>query len=942
MNKIFSNILLVATSVAMIASCAKEIETNPQKEHVIENEAQFNYIFAIGSSDKDTKSEFSAANKYVSWEEGDDFLGVYAKKGENISYNQKCDVATSPSLSFTLKSHYALETGDALYAYYPYDYVNTSTTAYRNPNNVHLTIASSQNQDGTSFDSSAMPMVAKYVLEADLAADTGTAVATMNFANLAGILDFKVYSSNATFRAESVQSVTFEANSAICGEFNYNLSALDYETASTLVISGYEGTAVTTTVTNPVALTDSKATAYDVCMAVAPGSYTGKVTVVTDKAIYTYNVSSTKTVGRSQILSLGVNLGTGTRVSINPVDYAWSLVKDVKEIAPGEWVLIAALGSDVALSTVQNNNNRGEVAITKSEDALTAASTAQIFEIENGSVASSYAFKAVNGATRNQYIYAQSSSSNNMKSQATIDGNASWALTINSSTGNADIVAQGTNTHNVLRYNSSSSIFSAYESGKQAEVGIYILNEPTAVKLRASTTTVNFFATEGSGDNVDVDFFLKNVSTWTVTNTNTTAFDVDDSIIDTKSGIVSIAPKAVNNTYSDKVATVTVSATGADDVVISVSQTAKVASLTATPDKTVATKDEDMIEIEIETNVPWAISSSHGTVDFVDGSADPYNSDDYSAPATTTTTVYAIIPENTTGANRDITITITPNEVGCGLSNKVITVNQLGTAGVKLSDPEDVTITNISIASKNFAGSWSAVDNATNYDWMISTSSTAPANTSDASVKAYGNVTTTSFSATASAAPAAGTVYYLYVKANGSGTYTPSDYVQAHAILYQHVFTTKPSSTPVTLSTISWGVTSSNLYNYSNDYKGVQVGTGSKTGYLTLTSSNAWGAQTSTNYYNGYTTVKKVVVWMNAGNDGTITASVTIGGIAATSDGTEVRKVASPYPTDYSGTTPVAFTPASTGKTGAVVITANKGTDSAKAGYVSAIEVLSE
>lgn len=939
MKKILSNILLAAGTIALLASCAKVVEDEVQKEDkgetLIETEAQFNYTFAIGSSDEDTKSDFTITNKYVSWVEGDDFLGVYAKKGEDISYNQKCDVVTDPSLSFTLKSYYALETGDALFAYYPYDYVNTSTPEYQNPNNVLLKIANAQSQDGDAFDSSAMPMVAKYVLEEDLAANTNKAVATMNFANLAGILDFKIYSSNATYQTETVKSVTFEAASPICGEFNYNLSALNYETGSTMTISGYTGTTVTTTVTNATALTGEKATAYDVCMAVAPGSYTGTVRVLTDKAIYTYNVTSTKTVGRSEILSLGVNLGTGSRVSIDPTSYAWALVKDVNEIAPGEWVLIAALGSNVALSTVQNANNRGQVAISKSGDALTAAATAQIFEIETGSASSSYAFKAVNGDTRGQYIYAQSSSSNNMRSQATIDGNASWALTINGGTGNADIVAQGTNTRNVLRYNSSSSIFSAYESGKQAAVGIYILDDPSAIKLHASTTTVNFLATDGSSDGKDVGFFLKNVAEWTVTNTNSSVFDVDETIIDSKSGLVSIAPKAVNNTYSAKEATVTVSATGANTVAISVSQAAKEASLTATPDKTIATKDEDMIEIEIETNVPWAISSSLGTVEFVDGSYDPYASADYSAPATTTTTVYAIIPENTTGANRDITITITPDETGCGLSNKTIDITQLGSAGSQLAAPEDVSITNISIANKNFSGSWTAVANATNYDWMISTASTAPASTSEASVKAYGNTTSTSFSENVATAPTAGQVYYLYVIAKGTGSYTPSDPSQGHAILYQHAMSAKPSIGDNTLSSITWTVAATNLNNMNTaNYAGVQFGSSSNNGSISFTSKNNWGAQAGS--YYGYSTVKKVVVWLNLGGT-SVTPSVTIGGKSATSDGTTVVQNKSAG-NDYTKTTPVTFTPAIDGKTGAVVISAT----SVKAGYYCAMEVLSE
>lgn len=936
-------------AIAVIASCAKvqEAKVDTIESEILEESAEFIYTFGILadsprgtiSDPANTKSEFSAANRFVSWEEGEDFLGAYAVKDVNISYNQKCDVKTDPSLSFVLKSHYALEDGDVIYSYYPYNYINTSTAAYQNPNNVHLSIASAQSQDGDTFDSSAMPMVAKYAVTEDLAADTGKSVGTMTFMNLAGVLDFKVYSSNATYRTETVKSITFKANSAICGEFNYNLSGLVYETASTMNISGYSGTTITTTVTSASALTDSKATAYDVCMAVAPGSYTGVVEVVTDKAVYTYNVSSAKTVARSQILSLGVNLGTGSRKSIDPTDYDWKLVKSAATVAVGEWVAIAASGFNVALSTTQNDNNRGEVAITKAGDDLTATETMQMFEVVAGASVGQFAFKAINGDTRGQYLYAASSTKNYLRSQNTVDGNASWTISVTAA-GVATVTAQGTNTNNLLKYNDGNSIFSAYSSGQKA-IAIYILDDPTAIKLNASTTSVNFLSTDNTGDGVDVDFSIQNVASWTVVNSNTTDFDVDDDIIDAASGLVTITPKGVNNTYSPKAATVTVSATGADDVVINVSQAAKVASLTATPDKTDATKDEDMIEIDIESNVPWSISADLGTVDFVDGSDNPYTSEDYTDPSTASNTVYVMIPENTTGANRDITITIVPNEIGCGLSNEVIVINQLGAAATKLDDPEDVSISNISIGTKNFAGSWSAVDNATNYDWMISTASTAPASTSDASVKAYGNTTSTSFSQNVATAPTAGQVYYLYVKAKGTGSYLPSDYSSASAILYLHAFTTTPGTGDGRiLSTISWSVSATNLGGYNSGYyAGVQFGTGSKVGDISLTSTNAWGAQTST-AYTGKGTIKKMVLWLNTGGStGQVTASATIGGVAASSSGSVSKN--SSAKTDWTLTSPITFTPASSGKTGVVAITATTGSNKC-AGYICALEILSE
>ena len=63
------------------------------------------------------------------------------------------------------------------------------------------------------------------------------------------------------------------------------------------------------------------------------------------------------------------------------------------------------------------------------------------------------------------YLYAASSSSNYLKSTVSLTANASWAISINAETGVATIVAQGTNTRNIIRYNTTSSLFACYAEG---------------------------------------------------------------------------------------------------------------------------------------------------------------------------------------------------------------------------------------------------------------------------------------------------------------------------------------------------------------------------------------------------------------------------------------------------------------------------------------------
>ena len=150
---------------------------------------------------------------------------------------------------------------------------------------------------------------------------------------------------------------------------------------------------------------------------------------------------------------------------------------------------------------------------------------------------------------------------------------------------------------------------------------------------------------------------------------------------------------------------------------------------------------------------------------------------------------------------------------------------------------------------------------------------------------------------------------------------------------YQHIFSAKPSTgNNVNLSSVSWNITATQLGNYnSTNYAGVQLGTKSASGSITLTSSSAWGSVAGD--YKDKTVITEVRIWMNAGTD-TPSGTVTIGGVAATDDGTTVTKNSSA--SSYTDATCVTYTPASNGNTGVVVITVST---SSKAGYICAMEI---
>lgn len=160
----------------------------------------------------------------------------------------------------------------------------------------------------------------------------------------------------------------------------------------------------------------------------------------------------------------------------------WTLVKNVSELAVGDEVVIAASGSNYALGTTQNSNNRAAVSITKSGDNITWTTAVQVLTLKEGTVSGTFAFYTDSG-----YLYAASSSSNYLRTQTNNNANGSWKITITSA-GVASITAQGTNTRNQLKKNSSSALFSCYSSG-QSTVAIY--KKQAACSYNINYTTNN-------------------------------------------------------------------------------------------------------------------------------------------------------------------------------------------------------------------------------------------------------------------------------------------------------------------------------------------------------------------------------------------------------------------------------------------------------------------
>ena len=180
-------------------------------------------------------------------------------------------------------------------------------------------------------------------------------------------------------------------------------------------------------------------------------------------------------------------------------------VSSLGELEDGDALLIVS-GDTYAMGEQQTNNRKG-VAVTPEEngdiDNPTGVQKLILVMHEGGY----YFYTGEDG-----YLYAASSGSNHLKTEATPDGNAKADISI--SEGVATIVFQGENSRNVLRFNPNSGnpIFSCYASTSTVGSLPLIYKEVEHVaepSIRPAVTAVTLEPGPGEGP---IDVTYKNIS----------------------------------------------------------------------------------------------------------------------------------------------------------------------------------------------------------------------------------------------------------------------------------------------------------------------------------------------------------------------------------------------------------------------------------------------
>ena len=435
MKKFFNSIFVIIAAMVAFAGCAKEIDTPAAPET---KTVQF-YAESI-----ETKTAFGTPDGITYptlWTANDKSV----KLSLNYANPKDADVVVSDDFRTATFTAEITDDGTGAYVFYAMSPASAYNSFSGTNKYLSANIPTTQIPLTSSVDENAQVL---YAVSDQF--DEMPSSVSLNFKHFTayGKVSFK----NLNLGEAVVTSVAISSSVDIAGRWNYMV-----ETDSFVENSGSSGITLTTSSVEDL---------WFACAPVDMNNQTLTFTVNTTNGPLSKKVTLTnKKFEAGKIATMTVDM-TGIEFTESVV---YDLVTDPSSLTPDSEIIIVASESDVALSTTQNSNNRGQAGVTKATDKSKISdpgTTVQTITIEDGNIDGTVAFNVGNG-----YLYAASSSSNHLRTEATLSDNSSWLVTIDG--GVATIVAQGANTRNVLQYNSSSSLFSCYGSASQKAVSIY-------------------------------------------------------------------------------------------------------------------------------------------------------------------------------------------------------------------------------------------------------------------------------------------------------------------------------------------------------------------------------------------------------------------------------------------------------------------------------------
>ncbi|MCQ2156268.1 MAG: bacterial Ig-like domain-containing protein, partial [Bacteroidales bacterium] len=319
------------------------------------------------------------------------------------------------------------------------------------------------------------------------------------------------------------------------------------------------------------------------------------VKVTTDKAVYTKTTALPRDYEfvEGGLTAFSFNMSTATREEISTEDYS------------GSWMIVSENGGTLYAMPAYTSDKNNIPAVTYTLNGEGKATSADGLDdcqytitkvTDGGSYDGCYTIQDANGL----FLYAAGgTSSNHLKGDSELGAEAKYYWDITFAEGQYSIVAKSTG-RNVMRYNSSSTLFSCYASATQTAVSLFpwenVLPAGAPV-IQVSSTTLALNA-DGTEKADPITVTGKNLTE------NITATSSDESwlLAEVIDGVLDVV--AEENTGSeDRSATITLSSTGASNVVIEVTQ-----------DKASSGPSGNVLTFNFVTHPNgWPVGSSAGT-----------------------------------------------------------------------------------------------------------------------------------------------------------------------------------------------------------------------------------------------------------------------------------------------------------------------------------------
>lgn len=489
--------------LAVLTSCTREA----LEEEVTLVPAPARQVYRFELAEEETRATLTEEG--VFWETGDQ-VGLFV--GSAASVAADVDAASTPK-TISYPASAPVPAGTPVYAYYPYQAGNTDATAAR------IVFPSAQ----TGGSSSSMPMAGVPVRLQE-----GASAGVIRFLNLGAVIDFRVYS--ARHAGETVRSITFTATSGdhpVCGEATMDLTSASTASELSWSASATNPSSVILTQTATVAASKDAAAAGNLFMVVAPGTYSGTITIVTTAATYTFPFEN-KTLERNTLKRYNMNLDSAAATR-----EAWYVkVRSMDEVVSGGKYLIVYEAAPCAFKPIRNGNTMtastsNKLSVTIENDRIRSTDDVDACQVIFEKSGNNYQMKAV--AADGYYFYP---ASNNITATQTPTNNS--ACTVTNNAGVVNITA-GTNYY--FKYSTNSGYFKQSTSNNSRELALYLLDDGTSDRqyLQFSAPSYTFFL-----NGLSVPVALPGTPTLTGNKTSVTYTSGNTSVatVDASTGIV--------------------------------------------------------------------------------------------------------------------------------------------------------------------------------------------------------------------------------------------------------------------------------------------------------------------------------------------------------------------------------------------------------------------